>query len=48
MSDPEKSYVTVKQGSQESFVAFLDRLQDAMEKQIADVNVKETLILQLA
>ena len=29
-------------------MAFLDHLQDAIEKQIVDVNVKETLILQMA
>uniref|UniRef100_A0A8U8B8W6 Uncharacterized protein n=1 Tax=Geospiza parvula TaxID=87175 RepID=A0A8U8B8W6_GEOPR len=45
---PTQSYIKIKQGPKEPYVQFIERLKDAIEKQIAYDDVKNLLILELA
>lgn len=45
---PTQSYIKIKQGPEEPYKQFIERLKDAMEKQIADDVAKNLLILTLA
>lgn len=45
---PTQSYVKIKQGPEEPYMQFIERLKDAMEKQIANDDAKHLLILALA
>lgn len=45
---PTQSYIKIKQGPEEPYKQFIERLKDAMEKQITDDVAKNLLILPLA
>lgn len=45
---PEGSYIYIKQGPSESFTSFIDRLKQAMDRQICDERVKPHLLRCLA
>lgn len=47
-SVPTKSYSSIKQNPNELYMQFVKCLQDAVEKQIANSEVRSQLILQLA
>jgi len=44
----EKSFTTIKRGSGESYMQFVDRLQDAINKQIENLEAKEAVLMKLA
>ncbi|XP_071666164.1 uncharacterized protein [Patagioenas fasciata] len=43
-----KSFATVNQGPNENYVQFIDHLQETINKQIENLEVKEALVLKLA
>ncbi|KAK4805325.1 hypothetical protein QYF61_018188 [Mycteria americana] len=45
---PEQSFTSIRQGLQEPYMQFIDRLRDALDKQIENREAKEALILKLA
>lgn len=45
---PVKSFTHIKQGTEESYMQFIDRLQEAIHKQVQQPEAKEALLLQLA
>ncbi|KAK4829227.1 hypothetical protein QYF61_002492 [Mycteria americana] len=45
---PEQSFTSIQQGLQEPYMQFIDRLRDALDKQIENREAKEALILKLA
>lgn len=48
MANPTQTYFKIRQGVKEPYLQFTERLQDAVEKQIAHAEVRNHLILQLA
>jgi len=42
----EKSFTTIKQGSSEPYMQFVDRLQNAINKQIENLEVKEAVLMK--
>ncbi|XP_041260018.1 uncharacterized protein LOC121335705 [Onychostruthus taczanowskii] len=48
LAAPAQSFAKIKQGPKEPYVQFIERLKDAMEKQIANDYAKNLLILPLA
>ncbi|XP_075015501.1 endogenous retrovirus group K member 8 Gag polyprotein-like [Calonectris borealis] len=45
---PESSFATIRQGAQEPYVQFLDRLQTSIQRQIESPEAAELLLFQLA
>ncbi|KAK4814001.1 hypothetical protein QYF61_004631 [Mycteria americana] len=45
---PEQSFTSIRQGLQEPYMQFIDRLRDALDKQIENPEAKEALVLKLA
>ncbi|XP_039562500.1 uncharacterized protein LOC120500974 [Passer montanus] len=48
LATPTQSFAKIKQGPKEPYVEFIERLKDAMEKQIANDDAKNLLMLSLA
>lgn len=48
MANPTQTYSKIQQGIKEPYLQFIERLQDAMEKQITNIEARNHLILQLA
>jgi len=44
----EKPFMTIKQGSSEPYMQFIDRLQDAINKQTETSEVKEAVLMKSA
>ena len=42
------SFINVRQGANEAYLDFIDRLQEAIQRQIENQDVAEALLLQLA
>ncbi|KAM6275310.1 uncharacterized protein M6G45_000829 [Spheniscus humboldti] len=45
---PVKSFTNIKQGSNESYTDFIDKLQEAIQKQVQNPEAKEVLLMKLA
>lgn len=45
---PQKSFVDIRQGAKENYMQFVDRLKDALDKQISQQEAREFLLLKLA
>ena len=43
-----KSIATIDQGPSENYMQFIDHLQEAINKQVENLEVKEALVLELA
>ncbi|XP_053835419.1 uncharacterized protein LOC128808402 isoform X1 [Vidua macroura] len=48
LATPTQSFAKIKQGPKEPYMQFIERLKDAMEKQIVNSDAKNLLILSLA
>ncbi|XP_040977568.1 endogenous retrovirus group K member 8 Gag polyprotein-like [Aquila chrysaetos chrysaetos] len=42
---PQQSFTSIRQGNKEPYMSFIDRLRDAIEKQIDNADAKEALII---
>lgn len=43
-----RSFTNIRQGTSEPFMQFIDRLQDAIQKEVENLEAKEALLLKLA
>ncbi|XP_072785702.1 uncharacterized protein [Taeniopygia guttata] len=48
LATPTQAFAKIKQGPEEPYMQFIERLKDAMEKQIVNNDAKDLLILSLA